>query len=199
MSFLDAGTRSPEVAQASAAMMEKVLGRYYREHLGLDGDPRAHLNAVLERIGGGEVPAIALGLSKEHIDALLSQARDLILAGMTAKARDKLLLALMLDPLEERALLAAAVTLQLEGRYADAGRLYAHYICMKPLDPVAYLRTGECLLGEGDADEAKEFITAALSGAEEQGDAATAGQARKLLALIDGPETVIHIRSGAAP
>lgn len=202
MSFLNSASPAPSAPQDAAAVraaLDPVIAAFLREHFGIDKGPQEAIGEWLAQVGAGRTPASALGLSADHVDALLSQARDLIRAGQPGRARDQLMLALLLDPLEARAIYAAAATLQMEQRHAEAGRLYASFIMLEPLDAAGYLRMGECLLGDGAADEAREFIEGALSLADEQQDAAAAEQARKLLDFLDANRTAIRVRAADAP
>lgn len=197
MSFLNSASIAPKDAEAVRAAINPVIAAYMREHCGIDKGPEAVITEWIEQIGAGQTTAAALGLTQDHIDAILSQARDLIRTGHLDKARDKLLLALLLNPLEVRAVYASAASLQMEQRYVDAGRLYASYIVLNPLESVGYLRMGECLLGSGSPDDAREFIGSALSLARENQDAATVEHAEKLLNFIDDNRAVIRVRAAS--
>lgn len=188
MSFLDV---TPAEAKAASAAYKHVAGKFFRNVHGIDRDPDEVFAEVFKAMDAGRTPKNTLGLTSEHIEALLATAHNLIQAGALPEAQEKLLLAMMLDPHEARAIYAAAVTLQIQRRYADAGRIYACYVYAKPDDPAGYLRIGECLLGEGVLDEAREFVAGALSTAEEAKDALTAEQARKVLAVIDARRSII--------
>ncbi|MGV6872535.1 hypothetical protein ACUSIJ_07560 [Pseudochelatococcus sp. B33] len=198
MSLLNSAPLAPQDAETIRTTVNPVIAAYLREHFGID-DPQEAISEWAAQLGAGRTLASTLDLRPEHIDALLSQARDLIRAGQLARARDKLMLVLFLDPLEVRAVYAAAATLQMEQRYAEAGRLYASYIVLEPLAAVGYLRMGECLLGNAEPDEAREFIASALSLAREQEDVATAEHAEKLLSFIDTNRAAIRVRGASAP
>lgn len=199
MSFLKVPSPSPQDAEKIRTVLNPVVTACLQKFMGPDTSPEEAATEWFEKLSSGITPAIELGLSRDHIDALLAQAHDLIRAGQLVKARDKLRLAQRLDPLEERAVYIAAATLQMEQRYADAGRLYASYVMMKPLEADGYLRMGECLLGDGSPDDGREFILAALEIARERQDTATIAHVEKLLNFIDAMSAAIRIRSAPPP
>lgn len=200
MSFLDATPLSPTETEALGAALRPALAGFLRENLGIDKDPEEVIVEWARQVEAGYTPAGDLGLKPEHIDALLAEAHNLIRAGQLVKARDRLRLVLLLNPLEPRAAYAVAATLQMERRYTEAAQLYAAYITMEPTDVKGVLRFSECLLGQGEIDEAREFIDAALAHAREEGDTAAAEQAQKLLGLIDASRAVIRAdKPPAAP
>lgn len=192
MSFLSKASLSEMEADKIRSTVDPIIADYVQQKFGTEGNPQELADTWVEELIAGGTLASRVGLTAEHIDAFLSQAHALIKVGQLAKARDNLLPVLLLDPLEDRALYATAATLQMERRYAEAGRVYAAYIMMKALDPIGYLRMGECLLGDGAPGEAREFIEGAMSLARENDDATTAGHAEKLLEFIDKNYTAIH-------
>lgn len=179
MTFLDAVTKSSELL---TLLRQEDLNELQEK---MDQLPVSDFQRdFLAQFNGGPSLASLKGYGPEEINGLLVMAHDHIKAGMLDKARETLQLIVMLDPYEDRAIYTFASTLQLEGKYSHAGMLYMQYVMMKAMEPRGYLRIGECLLGDGHVEEAREYITGALDLAVETGDELSKKQAEAVLAEI---------------
>lgn len=170
---------------ASVMAALNAVNTYIDENYSAGNDPRKYLVEIMRGTMNGEPYGLRLGLDGRHVDGVLSEAGDLIRAGALAQARDRIMLAILLDPLDQRAFYALGATLQLEGRHLDAIRAYAFYAQSNIDDPAVYLRLGECVIAAGAYEAAREYLEAAIEAAEEREDASSRQHAQKLLEMID--------------
>ncbi len=139
--------------------------------------------AVKQALDGGATPAAMLGLGHEHIDALYTQAYDLLQVGDIENARSVLTTLLQLEPTNERAVYAMAASHQLEGNMKRAAEIYAIFTALDATNPLGYLRVGECLLALGEVQNAYDaFDLAAGEAARGNGEPGAEQLAREKMA-----------------
>lgn len=136
---------------------------------------------TFKRVVRGQSLAQALGIRPEVLETLNCLALQKVEAGHYAEAREIYFALGQLDPLDERFPYGMGTTLQLEGNYAGAVKLYQFYIAFAADEPAGYLRIAECLLGAGEIDDAAEFFEFGLGLAEEREEADIARYARHML------------------
>lgn len=185
-SLLDDHPLLREDMEVSAAFATTVLDMWIQER-GLTDD------AVVEAVRGGAPLGAVLGLDPHHIEALYTQAYDLLQVGEIDAARRIIVTLLQLEPSNERAIYAMAASYQLEGDAKRAAEIYAVFVVMDATNPDGYLRVGECMLAVGDAQGAYEnFQIAALEAERGNGDPAAGPKAREMMdrALAAGATAV---------
>ncbi|WP_062012792.1 tetratricopeptide repeat protein [Aureimonas sp. AU4] len=151
---------------------------------GVEMDERT--KGIADLMGQGLTLRNALGLSTEHMTALLTQGSQLLAAGRHQPARDLALQVMHLDPLEARAPYLMGVSFQTEGDIAKAAHFYLQFLALDATNPDGYLRLGECCMAAGEVDNARDALGAARAFARQgKGRAEAADQAERLLATLD--------------
>jgi tetratricopeptide (TPR) repeat protein len=130
----------------------------------LDSDKLSpKMKSIYEAMGEGISLGTILGLKKEHRDALLHQALNLMRAGENAKAREFLEICQLLDPVDQRPSYALGIILQQSGDFATAAKLFTMFLAMDATNPDGYLRLGECFFGAAEYDNAQDCFETAKS------------------------------------
>jgi tetratricopeptide (TPR) repeat protein len=146
---------------------------------------------ILELLRKGLSLADIYGITKEERDALFARGCHLLRAGDIKGARDWLTALYQLEPLDERAIYAIALSHQMEGNYSLAAKLYVFFIALDATNPEGHLRLGECFLSAREYDLAREsFHLAQEQCSRGTGTPEAAAHAAKMLA---------HVREHKAP
>lgn len=133
----------------------------------------------------GLTPAQAIGLTREELSALYALGFQKLNAGDHAKAHDVFLWLVLVDPLHAPNFYCLGVTLQLQGKFAEATEAFLQFLTRDATNPVGYLRYGECKLALGDSTAARDaFELAEAECLNGHGDATTLAEARAKLAAL---------------
>ncbi|WP_294641433.1 tetratricopeptide repeat protein [uncultured Aureimonas sp.] len=174
--FFPSATEQPNVLAISGDMTDAAFDEMAKND---------RLAPVIEGLRKGLTLADLLDLTPAHIEALMTQAVHLVQAGQFAPARDLLLRAMQLSPLEARSSFVMGMTYQLEGDLPRAAHFYMQFIALDATNPDGYLRLGECLLAAGERDNARDALNAARAFAlDGKGRAGALAQAERLLASL---------------
>jgi Flp pilus assembly protein TadD len=182
MSILDGMYPGREDPKAFVARTSNMVAEILD---GAETDERT--SHILDLMGQGLTLRNALGLTTEHMTALLTQASNLLAAGQMQGARDIALQVIQLDPLEARAPYVMGVSYQAEGDMARAAHFYTQFLALDATNPDGYLRLGECCMVAGETQNARDALGAARAFARKgKGRPEAAEQAERLLAVLDG-------------
>ncbi|WP_160167046.1 tetratricopeptide repeat protein, partial [Rhizobium sp. PDO1-076] len=130
--------------------------------LGLADDDRIKL------MRAGYSPKEILDLSDDEMDALFHSGFQALRVGDLEKARDMFATLCRLDALDARFPFALASTLQLQGRFDVAAKLYLLALGLDAELIDAYVRLGECLIQAQEYTEARDVLEVALALAGEE-------------------------------
>ncbi|MEO9530023.1 tetratricopeptide repeat protein [Roseibium sp.] len=178
MSILDLGFQSGDdfinSLNLAAPMIEDIL-----KDSGLSENNRVKL------MQAGYSPKEILDLSDREMDALFQSGYQAMGVGDLQAAEDVFTTLCRLDSLDARFPFALAATLQLQGRYATAAKLYVVALGLNATHVDAYVRLGECLIEAREFDQAQEVLEIALALTEKgHGDEEARSQAESLIAQI---------------
>ncbi len=156
MSILDlklkTGNDLSKALEAATPLLEQAL-----QELGLANDE------IIQLAKEGISPHIAYGLSPEHLDAIFATGINYMQVGEVQKAQGVFLKLNALKSTDARFNYALGTTLQMQGNYAAAAKIYMIALTLDAMNVDAYLRIGECLLASEEFDRAREAFEAAQS------------------------------------
>lgn len=148
MSILDGMISSEDEMKTAltiaATTMDMVLSQ-------VEMSPNAR--KVLDLMGEGLSLADIFDITREQREALMALGAQLLKTGDTEKARIVLSRLHLLEPMDARPIFLLAVASQMDGAYADAGKLYVQFLARRATHVDGYLRLGECFLGNGELAE----------------------------------------------
>lgn len=171
------GDNPKEAVAFSNQVMEDALA---------EADLDERTRSIVENMQKGLTLGAAMGLSPEHIEAILTRGKQFVEAERFEAARDVLLRVVQLDPLEARAPYLMGVTYQMEGDLAKAAHFYMHFLALDATNSNGYMRLGECLMAAGETQNARDALRSArVFALEGKGQPENAAQAERLLALLD--------------
>lgn len=147
-------TRPPQIPQQLAETIQTMTARW--EALKASGALAGH-ETLIEGLEEGRTIAQIKGLSRDDLDVLYEYGFNMITAGHLDKARLVFGQLCLIDPLEPRNHYCMGVTLQLQGDPAAALEAFKGFLGLEPVNPIAYLRLGECMAAMGDHGTAREF------------------------------------------
>jgi tetratricopeptide (TPR) repeat protein len=178
MSILDIGFLSGDYLQSlevASPLIEDIL-----QKTGLAEEDHVKL------VRAGYSPKQYLGLTDAEMEGLFRLGYQTLQAGDPERAKAVFLKLCQLDPLDARFPYAIAVTVQVQGKFDVAAKLYLIALALDATRVDIYVRLGECLLAAREYDEAREVLAIAMSLSGE-GDEEAKMQAEALLARM--PET----------
>lgn len=176
MSILDLGLPSSgkldEAMQMIVPSVEKFL-----ESTGLAQSEHVRL------VRAGYSPKEIFGLTDEEMDAMFQSGYQALRGGDVANAQAMFIRLCHLDSLDPRYPCALAASYQLSGSMEAAARTYLVALALDASQVEVYVRLGECLIGAGEDDEAREVLEVAVALAGLGGESVRL-QAEKLLASL---------------
>ncbi|MCP8939514.1 tetratricopeptide repeat protein [Alsobacter sp. SYSU M60028] len=181
MSILDKAA-GPPVSKDELVKALTAMGPTFQSLLDSDVFD-ARTKSIIELLGKGLSLADIFEIPADQRHRLLAKGAGMAAAGDLAGAAKIIELVTMLEPLDEKALLALGTILSLQGRYEQAVGALLRCLALDALNAEAYLRLGECLMKAGEADKAAEAFTLAGIHASGPSGEATAARAAELARL----------------
>lgn len=140
---------------------------------------------IVQGIRDGLTPAQSMGLTRDDLSVLYTLGFQKLNAGDLAAAHDMFLWLALIDPLHAPNFYCFGVTLQMQGKAAEAIDVLLRFLALDATNPVGYLRYGECKLALGDAKAAREaFELAEAECLNGHGDEITLSEARSKLTAL---------------
>jgi type III secretion system low calcium response chaperone LcrH/SycD len=157
----------------------KLAMKILAEH-GLDKDPK--LLAVLD----GQTIAQAKGLSRADLEVIYAYGFGFLTNRNPQKAEAVFAHLCLIDPLEAKNHYCLGVAHQMQQRWEMAIDDFGRFCALDATNPEGYLRIGECLVAQGERDEAREVFDVALKEARKgHGPKNAVEQAELALASLD--------------
>ena len=179
MGLLDSMPATAEAYKAQFDAATDQMTAYFDRHPGTPAE-----QAIRAQLQSGLTAGTVLGLTKAHRDVILKQGLTALQVRDVATAREWLMFALTLDPLEERAMYGLGVIAQGEGDLTSAARYFVHFLALDATNPQGFLRLGECFLANDEIEEAQAAFQAAVDlGEAGHGGASALAHARRMLAV----------------
>lgn len=176
----------------AAAFIELYRGR-------LDAQLTPRVRHVLDLMGQGVSLGQIAGIETKERDAILLQACRLLQSGDARKARDLLIPLFRLEPLDARVVYVIAATCQSTGDIATAGKIYVHFLALDATNVEGYLRLAECFLAAGEAENAADMFTVAISLSEAgHGDEKHISYARMMMDRLRLPDRALRPKQAAS-
>lgn len=111
--------------------------------------------------------AEAIDMPKEQLEAVYALGHQQLVAGDSKKAQDTFMQLIQFDPMDERYIYCFGVACQMNGKYAEAAKVFVQFLARDATNPEGYLRLGECFMHSGELENAREVFD--LAGALAEG------------------------------
>ncbi len=125
----------------------------------------------------------------QQIEALYTLGYQLYQAGRFDDARSVFLFLIFLDGNQVRFIMAYGKTLQQLGRFGEAVASYAMAHALRPTDAQSLLLAAQCMVAQGDAEDARDLLQDAVEISHAAGDTGLAARAEQLAAVLSQPHS----------